>query len=67
MTKEEALQAMILGEKVAHRFFTSDEFIYMESQYIYMEDDICVGTISGEFWISRSGGFWEKDWAIYEN
>jgi len=70
MTRDEALQAMIDGEKVTHRFFTSDEYIYMIAQDIYMEDDVCVGTTTQHFWVERGGRLggeaWETDWSIYE-
>lgn len=38
MTREEALQAMINGEKVTHRYFTSDEYIYMKGGNIFSEE-----------------------------
>ena len=70
MTREEALQCMIDGHKVTHRFFTSDEYIYMIAQNIYTEDGYDVGTVNQAFWISRGGRpgdtDWQTGWSIYK-
>lgn len=62
MTKQEAIFAMIRGEKVTHRYFTSDEYIYMNRQEIYSEDGVNHGVT---FWHYRQGEEWKKDWQIY--
>lgn len=66
MTKEEALQAMIDGEKVSHRYFSSDEYIYMIAQDIWTEDGYNCGTVNGVFWQERDGENWENGWSIYK-
>jgi len=70
MTREQALQAMIDGEKVTHRFFTSDEYIYMKAQNIFTEEGYDCGTTTQDFWVERGsrlgGEMWLTDWSIYE-
>lgn len=65
MTKEQAFQAMIDGEKITHKYFMSNEYLYMIAQNIYTEDDYNTGTVNCHFWKSKSGGVWENDWSIY--
>jgi len=69
MTRDEALQAMIDGEKVSHRFFSSDEYIYMVAQNIFTEEGYDCGTVNQAFWISRGGrsgdDAWLTDWSIW--
>ena len=71
MTREEALQAMIDGEKVTHRFFTSDEYIYMKAQDIFTEEGYNMGTVHDEFWWIRGdrpgSEMWLDDWEIFKN
>lgn len=66
MTKELALQAMIDGEKVTHRYFTSDEYIYMVAQNIFTEEGYDCGTVNSAFWRERNGENWENSWYIYK-
>jgi hypothetical protein len=66
MTKEQALQAMIDGEKVTHRYFSSDEYIYMVAQNIFTEDGFDCGTVNQAFWRQRDGENWETGWSLYE-
>ena len=66
MTKEEALQAMIDGHKVTHKYFTSDEYIYMIAQNIWTEDGFNCGTVNEAFWQQRDGENWETGWSLYE-
>jgi len=66
MTKDEALQVMKLGERVTHRFFTSEEFIYMKDHDIYTEEGYNMGTVFGEFWQMRQDEFgWKDGWSLY--
>jgi len=69
MTRDEALQAMIDGEKVTHRFFSSDEYIYMVAQNIFTEEGYDCGTTTQAFWHSRGGRAgdtaWLKGWSIW--
>lgn len=63
LTRAEAIQAMKEGKKVSHRYFTPDEFIYMEGDTIHTEDGAQCS--SKEFWSIRSNVMWEIDWNIY--
>jgi hypothetical protein len=73
MTREEALQAMIDGEKVTHRFFASNEYIYMKAQNIFTEEGYDMGTVHDEFWWRRGDNrdgyrhMWHEDWSIYND
>jgi len=70
MTRDEALQAMIDGEKVTHRFFSDDEFIFMKGQNIFTEDGVNCGASYQEFWVDKGGRLgteaWLSDWEIFE-
>jgi hypothetical protein len=71
MTATEALLAMYQGEKVTHRFFTDEEYIYMKGHDIYTEEGYNMGTVYDDFWQKRGGPMsendgWAKDWSIYE-
>lgn len=62
MTKEEAIIALGEGNKVRHRYFTYDEYVYVgEGNYLY---DEC-GNVRGEdFWDVRDGIHWSDGWSI---
>ncbi len=62
MTKEDALIAMQNGKKVTHRYFTDNEYMYMENDMIFSEDG--VHHKWSEFWDLRSSEDWETDWEI---
>jgi hypothetical protein len=66
MTREEALQAMIGGEKVTHQYFSDDEFIYMKGNNIYDENDFNMKTVNDEFWIIRKTEMFDDGWSIYK-
>lgn len=61
MTKEEAIAAMLNGSKVTHKYFLPEEFIYMESGFIYDENDYDLS----DFWQVRWEEHWNNDWSIY--
>lgn len=65
-SKEDALQLMISGHKVSHRFFTSDEYIHMVAQNIFTEDGYDCGTVSEDFWKRKDSDSWEKDWSVFK-
>lgn len=44
MTKQEAIQALKEGHKVSHKWFSNDEYLYMENgESVYLEclDEWC--------------------------
>jgi hypothetical protein len=53
LTISEAVQAMKNGRKVAHPYFTSDEYIFMIDDHIFDENGYDLGTI-GEFMSIRT-------------
>lgn len=67
MTREDALQAMIDGNIIRHRYFGDDEYIYMKGQFIFTEEGYNMWSVHDEFWQSRKGGAWEDGWEICGN
>ena len=65
MTRDEALQSMIDGNKVTHRFFEIHEYIYMKGQDIFTEEGYNMGNVWDEFWRMRNGKEWQTGWEIY--
>ena len=63
MTKEQAIQAMKKGERVRHRFFTSDEHIFLKGEIVHDEDGFNLGTIS-DFFKYRKDAAFDNDWEI---
>lgn len=66
MTFAEALIKMTEGKKVRHRFFTSEEFMFLptKSKDIFMFED-GVQCHALEFWAYRKGEAWLTDWEVY--
>jgi len=64
MNKQEAIQAMLEGKKVTHRYFTDDEWVTMENGKIVFEDGIRCSP--EEFWKWRTEECFETDWSIYD-
>lgn len=63
MNKQEAIQAMMEGKKVRHRFFTSDEFIIMDKHWNIITEE-GYSTPEANFWTDRISDAWERDWEI---
>lgn len=59
LTKKEAIQAMAMGLRVTHPYFTDDEFIYMKAGDIYDEKDYLMGDM---FWEDRNTPAWDTNW-----
>lgn len=71
MTRDQAIKFMMENPeaKVTHRFFSSDEYLYMVDGICYDEmgyifDD---GTIHHDGLQMRKGDAWETDWDIYND
>ena len=65
-TMEEILQLMIDGYRVTHRYFTDNEYIYMEAQNIFDESGYDFGTVNEEFWIHKlNNEKFQNGWLIY--
>lgn len=71
MNKIEAIEAMKQGLKVTHRYFATDEYIYMKNGEIYDENDYkmsCIGANNQliTFWTDRTDSAWiDGGWRIY--
>lgn len=65
MTKDEAITAMKNGDKVTHRYFTPDEYIFMKGSLIYTEDG--ANCFPDEFWKYRQCESFLTDWSIYND
>ncbi len=64
MTKDEAMQAMREGKKVAHQFFSPDEWMMHNALGIEFEDgNICT---LREFWHYRTDDYWQDGWRVVE-
>jgi hypothetical protein len=67
MTKDEAIRAMLDGEKVTHRYFMAHEWVTIldpiRNTYLF-EDGV---TIDAQiFWRNRRTDDWLIDWDIFE-
>ena len=60
LSKQEALEAMKLGEKVAHRYFSSNEYLYMVGPTIMTED----GYNFNQGWGERNSEEWQTGWFV---
>jgi hypothetical protein len=64
MTKEEAIQAMKDGKRVAHSHFTKKEWMKLEldsSNYEFEDGIICEREA---FWVTRDCPSWEYNWRV---
>lgn len=57
MTKQEAINAMLNGSKITHRYLSG--YLFMDSGIVYGSDDD--NPLDFENWI----GDWEENWSIY--
>ena len=65
MTKKEAIQAMRKGHKVTHRYFTSEEYITMDSQDNIVTEE-GYKTPEANFWTDRISESWEEGWELWK-
>lgn len=66
MTKQEAIDAIHQGKRVTHRLFSSDEFIYLDSDQNELRDENGYYLVFTEFWNIRQSPEWQTNWSIYE-
>lgn len=63
LTKEQAIEVMQAGHRVAHRYFDKDEWVTMRGNKIVHENGAEMW--ADEFWKIRDGGLaWNDDWTI---
>lgn len=67
MTKLEAIEQMKAGQKLTHRYFTSDEWVKSNQSgtRLILEDG--VEGSPHEFWQWRTDESWNSDWEIFKN
>lgn len=65
VTKHEILNELNMGSRVAHKYFTSDEWMERRGHFYYFEDG-CVSEIE-DFWVSRKGELWEHGWSVVKS
>lgn len=63
MTREEAIKQMHRGEKITHRYFSSDEWMTIEKGMFLLEDGVKVPFEL--FWKDRQGEGWEDGYEYY--
>lgn len=64
MTKLEAIDAMIAGQKVTHRYFSANEWITIENGKMLLEDGVrCSQT---EFWRWRTDESWNDGYSLFK-
>lgn len=65
MIWSEALEAMKLGHKVSHRYFSVDEWMELlpDGNFRFEDGVVCNPSL---FWFDRSTDDWKIDWEIYE-
>lgn len=65
MTREQAIKAMRNGQKVTHRYFTSEEWATEENGEVVLEDGVRCSP--SEFWRDRMTSLFEDGWALFQN
>lgn len=70
LSKQEAYQEMIKGNKITHWLFSSDEYLYIDNDGIMRDEcgydwtdarPCCLNP-----WEERTGGNWESGWTIWK-
>lgn len=65
LNKKEAIAAMREGKKVAHRYFTDDEWMQLTATGSYQfEDGVIWPTLL--FWQDRKDESWQTGWRIVD-
>lgn len=60
LTKDQAYQFMVDGYKIAHDYYSNDEYLYMKGGIIYDENNYYMGTYYDDFWSKIQK--WETGW-----
>ncbi len=64
MTKQEAISAMLRGEKVTHDYFDDNEWMTMEDGEIVLEDG--VRCEPEEFWNYRQDAMYNDGYSLFK-
>lgn len=65
MNKEEAIKAMSDGKKVAHRYFSPNEWMTLSENQIVLEDGVQCSQY--EFWRWRTDESWNDGYKLFES
>jgi hypothetical protein len=64
MTREEAYNSMMAGEKITHQYFSKDEFYEVKDGRVFAEDGVNHTKV---FWSGDQYSWRENGWEIYSN
>jgi len=64
MSREEAIQAMKQGERITHRYFSDDEFIYMDDP-LEIKDESGYAFPAWLFWSHRNTEQWNDGFDLF--
>ena len=62
MNKEQAKLALKAGRKITHKYFSDNEFVYMDGNKLTDEKGLILKW--DEFWLYRNNLIFDKDWDI---
>ena len=65
LTKKQAIEAMLAGKKVAHQYFTDEEWMRYDGAGRIEFEDGCL-CFPHEFWEIRQGSDWEAGWRVWK-
>lgn len=70
LSKQEAYQEIIKGNKITHWLFSSDEYLYIDNNGIMRDECGYDWTNTGRYctnpWEERSGVNWRNGWEIWK-
>ncbi len=66
MNKQEAIEAMRNGKRVRHRYFSDEEYIYMDCGKIHSKDGVCHDMDKVNFWTYHHQPEYNSDWEIVD-
>lgn len=64
MNKAQAIQALVKGVLLTHRYMSDNEYVYQRGTKMFMEDGASIDVIT--FWADRDNEGWEEDWEVYQ-
>lgn len=66
MNKQEAIDAMLLGLKVTHRYMSDDEYVTSDPDGLVYTFEDGVSQKAAEFWSFRPQPQWDTDWELFK-
>lgn len=66
LTKKEAQELLLTGQKLTHKYFMEDEYIYIDNEgRLRDEKDLLLDPF--EFWYLRSAVYFDNGWSKFED